>query len=339
MPQTVDLRPGRFVVRTFAGNQHTVRCTFDDGFDVGVENEWTAWLAPSPTSVHLFNLTVSLSGQTLTVTIPSAATVALANTARVLYIAFRGQVMLAPDTFFAEDGGTPSTDEVTVFASGDIQVTVVSSSGVGPTGATGPTGPSGVAGPTGATGATGPGGGATGAIRQFDTPITFDMADLSTPSGAIPGVTVYTPTVGDLLVDMWFEVDPAFDGSVWDATAKYDFYLASTAGASGLVGAYASGFGTGAPSASLSGQTGLVFQGGTSLLSGPDANGHGSLSMLNSAGLNGGGDIANARRYFPSRFLVADPVVLVVSSDGLSTGNDPGASTGSGIAHVLVIQA
>ncbi len=168
MTQTVDLRPGAFIVRAFSNNTHTVTVTFAAPFDMGVIGNWTVWIAKSPTATHLYNITPSsLVGQSLTFVISPTITAALVNQTRSLYIAKSAQVLLAPDVFFDEDPtGTPTETDITVSSSGDVTVEVSVSGPQGPTGPSGPSGPTGATGPTGPTGDTGPTGlaGATGPV-------------------------------------------------------------------------------------------------------------------------------------------------------------------------------
>ncbi len=163
--QTVDLRPGTFLIRAYSNNAHTVTLTFQDGYDMGAIEDWTIWIAQAPTSDHLYDITPDdLTGQVLTFTISTTITSEMVNQTSYLYIAQDDEVKLNPEIRFDEDPGTPTTTDVTVASSGDVQVAVTAGpigpaggpGATGPTGPAGPTGPSG--GPTGPTGATGPAG-------------------------------------------------------------------------------------------------------------------------------------------------------------------------------------
>lgn len=192
----------------------------------------------------------------------------------------------------------------------------------------------------GVPGPRGPGGG-TGDVAHIATTIRFDTPGLSAPSGAIPGVVIYTPTVGDILLDAWVDVDPDYEGKAWDATAKGDLYLASTAGASGFLGVWGEWNGSGA--LDMTGNGGVspnLFNGDTGIvLTGPGVQHEPTLLELNLANAIGGSDFTQQRRLVPGRFTAAEPIVFVVSSNGTSTGNDPGATQGKATVHLLVIPA
>lgn len=186
-----------------------------------------------------------------------------------------------------------------------------------------------------------PGGGTSGVgggsgVQHVATPISFDDVGLSSPSGNILGVTVWEPSVGDVLVDAWFSITTA-----WDASAKFDFYLASTSGSSGFSGAYGS-LNTISPpqpsASSVADAFGQIFQGDTATaLGGPSVAGYTKLADL--VNIVGPADLLQAHRLLPALFEQADPLVLVISDDGLANGDDPGATAGAGVVHVLYIPA
>ncbi len=190
MPQTVDLRPGTFLIRAYSNNAHTVNLTFQAGYTMGMIGDWTVWIAPSPTADHLYDITPdTLSGQTLSFTIDTTITSEMVNQTSFLYVAQDDDVKLAPEIRFDEDPGTPTTTSVTVASSGDVQVAVTA----GPIGATGSQGVTGATGPAGPTGATGPSGGPTGATGPSGS---TGPTGPSGPSGSPGGPTGVTGATG-----------------------------------------------------------------------------------------------------------------------------------------------
>jgi hypothetical protein len=152
-----------------------------------------------------------------------------------------------------------------------------------------------------ATGAGGGGGGAGNTVvRKF--PFTFSETDLAF------GAPLYTPTVGDILLDAWIEVDTAWDGTTplgdigiiftgafpftpFDGIAQGFFYAMSGSGADAVPMTHAD-------SAGGIGVLGTVF----------------SMTAV-------GRSIFNGHRYFPAKFTVADPVGVIVTVDGRSPGS------------------
>lgn len=137
-------------------------------------------------------------------------------------------------------------------------------------------------------------------------PFSFDDAD------ADEGIAFYTPTVGEILVDAWFEVSTAFDGT----TPKADigqFSGGDTEGYFGIAGDAVDL--TADDEASASG--GLVFN-----------SGGGSLAAIaHSAGY----------RYVPGRFASADPLEYVLSQDGLPGGTAIDSTAGAGAIYLIVM--
>lgn len=162
-----------------------------------------------------------------------------------------------------------------------------------------------------------------GDVMHVAVDIAYNTPGLSSPSGAIPGVVVYTPTVGDVLVDAWWNIDPEWTGQQWDGTTpKGDLFTTGN-------GWWASKNGVGGALDMTVGDDAGVLD--PELVSGPNIdNASPSLSMLN---------ISNSRRLVQSRFIDVNPVLAVVSTDGTPTGNDPGASKGTAIVHLLIIPA
>src|ERR1700741_1647863 len=134
-------------------------------------------------------------------------------------------------------------------------------------------------------------------VRAF--PFAFDTPDLLT------GVALYTPTVGDILLDAWIEVFEAWDGT----TPKGD--LGTFTG--GRFGVWSNG------NAPLD----LTQVDDTSVDNGllNQVVGSGNQNMpLSSLNAVAGG--SNLNRMVPAKFITTDPIKVVVSRDGT---NNPGA--------------
>jgi hypothetical protein len=153
-------------------------------------------------------------------------------------------------------------------------------------------------------------------VRAF--PFAFD-----TP-GILTGAAVYTPTIGDILLDVWIE-----NVTAWDGTAAFGDFFAG-AYPSGNQGLLQYGFdvnalwgmqsGAGNNSLPFSMLQGLEFA--TWRLSVSDT------SLVAGANLNHGA-------YLPQRLTTADPIKVVVSDDGTTTGADPGATQGAAILYLV----
>lgn len=145
---------------------------------------------------------------------------------------------------------------------------------------------------------------ALGCPVEFYFDFAWNTANLTT------GVTVWTPSAADvaaraLLIDAHIEVGTAFDGTTPFADiSQFTGSLAPgglwSANGSAVVLGYADD-----------------TQGG----GGPLNNGDGSNKAL--AGMT------TNYRPVPARFTTTDPLLLVVSQDGLKGGADPGASQGA----------
>jgi hypothetical protein len=145
------------------------------------------------------------------------------------------------------------------------------------------------------------------AVRKF--PFAFD-----TP-GLLTGATVYTPTVGDLLLDLWIEIDTTWDGT----TPLCDVGM--------FIGANRGWFaynGSGAVNMALTADSTNGF--GYGVLSG------GPVSLAQNLALSGA---YGGNRQLPARFTIADPVKVVVSQDGTNTGANPGSTQGAAVLYVV----
>ncbi len=126
------------------------------------------------------------------------------------------------------------------------------------------------------------------------------------------GVTVYTPTVNDILIDAWIEVTTAFNGT----TPLADI-------------------------GSFSGTTSGLFDisGGAVPLGTADTTATGGAGIsINTTALTfalSGQDGTSTKRTSHSRFTATTPLKLVVSQDGLAGGTAVGGSTGAGKLYIV----
>lgn len=149
-------------------------------------------------------------------------------------------------------------------------------------------------------------------VRKF--PFAFDTPNLLT------GAAVYTPTVGDVLLDAWVEIDTAWDGT----TPQGDF------------GQFLGGetFGNFAE-----------FNGALNMLNADVAAGQVITQSMRTQGTLGGpasglyqqqstgnGDFIRA---LPARFTTTDPIKVCVSQDGTNTGADPASTQGAAVLYLV----
>ncbi len=126
------------------------------------------------------------------------------------------------------------------------------------------------------------------------------------------GVTVYTPVVGDILLDAWFEITTAFDGT----TPKAD--IGSFSGTtSGLFDISGNAVPLGTADTTATGGAGISIN-VTS----------GTLSLLAQVG-------SSLKRTVPSRFTTTAPLKLVVSQTGLAGGTAIGGAAGAGKLYIV----
>lgn len=188
------------------------------------------------------------------------------------------------------------------------------------------------------------GGGAAGSaiVRKF--PFAFDTPNLLT------GATLYTPTVGDFLLDAWVEIDTPWDGTppIGDIGA----FVGTNQGWFNII-ANANQSVTRAPvDMSVLDNTGWL---GT-LLSGNTINSLSGAQMLTNAGSGGALstgfttpiervtlNTANTKpfsasdRFIPAKFATADPIKVVVTQDGLNDGADPGSTQGAAVLYLCTV--
>lgn len=152
------------------------------------------------------------------------------------------------------------------------------------------------------------GGSVPGALIVRAFPFAFDTPDLVT------GAAIYTPTVNDILYDVWIECATA-----WDQFAESDIYFDLSKPGIWLDDGHLDM--TDNPDSSS-------FFG--NILCGTDI---GLLSALpyTATGLLG----SSVKRFFPAKFINTNPVNLVISSDGTPSGDDPGATVGNGTVYLV----
>lgn len=178
------------------------------------------------------------------------------------------------------------------------------------------------------------GGGATVegvTVRKF--PFAFD-----TP-GLLTGATLYTPTIGDVLLNAWVEIDTPWNGTtpLGDlgpfTTGNAGVYLSSINGPLDMT--IADGIGAGWGNSVLNG-------GQASSLSDVSALQVAAGLLITDAGLNpvslavnGTSTPSFGSREMPVRFVTADPLKFCVSQDGTNTGADPGATQGAAVLFLV----
>lgn len=150
------------------------------------------------------------------------------------------------------------------------------------------------------------GGGNDGAVKivgPFE--VSFDSDDLTL------GVELFTPNVGDVILDAWVEIDTAWDGT----TPKGDIGTFADA-TSGL----------------------FVYQGGPAIdLTVADNQDAGSGLLLGNRTALSVASGALGQRSAPMLVTNPNPIKFVVSQDGTAGGNDPSSS--QGLANVYFVVA
>ena len=155
-----------------------------------------------------------------------------------------------------------------------------------------------------------------GAYDVVRGPFTFHY---DTP-GLENGLPFFTPTIGDILLDAWFEVDVAFNGGsgaladIGTAVGSaFGLWFGSNYGIFDITSAD----GDGARNGGGTFNTGLL------------QNLNGNISSL--AGLNA----VNAVRVVPGKFLTADPWKVWVSTNGQAGGGPVGGSAGTASVYIV----
>jgi hypothetical protein len=169
-------------------------------------------------------------------------------------------------------------------------------------------------------------------VRKF--PFTFDTA------GILTGAALYTPTVGDILMDAWIEIDTAWDGT----TPLGDFGM-FTGGVTGWYGQTVSPvlmssgdglFGGYADIGLLSGVQASGLRSLVDALMGTSNDGGGFYSVSGAA-VNATNPMMNGSRFLPAKFTAVDPIKVCVSQDGTTTGADPASTQGAAILYLVTV--
>lgn len=174
------------------------------------------------------------------------------------------------------------------------------------------------------------GGSTAGALIVRKFPIAFN-----TP-GILAGHTIYTPTVGDVLLDAWIEVTTA-----WNGTTPLGDIGTFDNGATGIFGS------TSANSQDMT-DTDFTLNVMSCLLAGDHMSAVNQIDALGLMPHNIVTDEANvpaiiiatgqgghASRFVPAKFANAHPIKVCVSQDGTNTGANPGATQGAGIVYLV----
>ncbi len=161
------------------------------------------------------------------------------------------------------------------------------------------------------------GGGGAGApvVRRFA--FTFATANLGT------GATICTPTINDILLDAWIEVDTAFDGTT--PLADIGSFVGSHFGFWGS-------FDRAIDMTTADGETppGLLAASAWSSLGATS-----QLSLQGATFLDIPNTIVALGRVAPGKFTSADPIKLVVSQNGKDNGAAAGAAQGAGSVYLV----
>jgi hypothetical protein len=186
------------------------------------------------------------------------------------------------------------------------------------------------------------GGGGSGGSATVRGPFAFAF---DTP-GLDTGIEFYTPTPGDILLDLWFEVVEAWDGT----TPRLDTGYAPFGGGAQLTGWFSYGYGDPADMTKQSfmsqGDSGIgpitLLNGATDML-GASMVGQ-AFDMLYVPAIPAGGHAEQrlvrkpmgiAIPSLPARFLDATPLSLCVSQTGATDGGSPGSTQGSALLYLL----
>jgi hypothetical protein len=152
-----------------------------------------------------------------------------------------------------------------------------------------------------------PGGSVPGAAIVHG-PFAFAYSD----AGINNGKAFYTPKIGDVLLDLWIEIDTAFNGTT--PLIDVGTFVGST---SGLLAAASGTFSGGTPDSDSA---------GTGYLCGVGSNATTGLVSASSPG---------NPRVAPGVFTAANPLKVVLSRNGLAGGPAPGGTQGAGKIYLV----
>lgn len=139
--------------------------------------------------------------------------------------------------------------------------------------------------------------------------------------GILTGAALYTPTIGDILLDAWIEIDTAWDGT----TPKGD--VGTFVGVEyGLIGGGSPGIPVDMTAAEDEGLgAGIQIQ----------EAGVRSPFTLSSMNYHWSGTQSLFNKYAPAKFIAANPVKVCVSQDGTTTGATPGSTQGVAVLYLV----
>ncbi len=162
-------------------------------------------------------------------------------------------------------------------------------------------------------------------VRKFS--FAYNTANILT------GATVYTPTVGDILMDAWIQIDTAWNGvgDSPDGAPLVDVGMFSTQESGWF------GYGVGPVYAGVADNAIYAFPDPGTLLTQVGSGAPPSLLSLSLDFQMHSIPVPTMRRELPAKFLTADPIKVCVSQDGTNTGADPGASQGAGVLYLVVV--
>lgn len=140
----------------------------------------------------------------------------------------------------------------------------------------------------------------------LDIPFTFDSPGLLTGE-----FEAYTPKVGEYLMDAWFEVTEAWDGT----TPRFGIGTFKNGATDNIINSYSS----------VNATNEWAVSRNPGILQAPNPEGGNALEL---------GLVNQAA--FPAKFTTAVPLCICVSQDGSPTGDDPGSAQGAAILHIVI---
>ncbi len=160
------------------------------------------------------------------------------------------------------------------------------------------------------------GGGSTAGAARVLGPFPFSHAT----AGLDTGMLLWTPAVGDVLLDAWVEVDTGFDGTT--PLADIGTFIASNQGI--WLWGDTSPVDLTAADTLTSIQSGDLLSSSTS----SPANSLYAALVVHSAALTS--------RLLPAKFTTANPLLLVASQDGTKGGTALDSTVGAGAVYLVV---
>lgn len=177
-----------------------------------------------------------------------------------------------------------------------------------------------------------PGGGSqpgAAIVRKF--PFAFN-----TP-GLLTGLSLYVPTIHDVLLDIWLEVTTAWDGTtpLGDVgTLHLGAGVWATLFGQPIDMEQADGLGIGFNNL-IQGKTMSDFQIANDSLIGTSSSG--GFYAVAGAAVNVAANPINSGGYraLPGKFTTTGPIKVCVSQDGTTSGADPGSTVGAAVLYLV----